>query len=327
MIAPDPVDVIARTLLYEGYLLYPYRPSAVKNRQRFNFGVLYPQAYAAPVPGRDGGGRPSNGTEPWYLQTECLIAGGAGTSVDISLRCLQLSERAAEDGAEAWHEATEREIVLGPVRLGGVSGPTATAFTIEPPAAMAKGHEAGVEAWIRGEVTVGVDEMRPAMYKLTVTVANLTAIEPAATDRNAALLRSLVSAHVVLRTTGGELISLLDTPDHLRDLAAGCVNTGVWPVLVGAEGSHDCLLASPIILYDYPQIAPESAGDLFDGTEIDEILALRILTLTDDEKREARGADDRARQILDRTEALPPEQWAKLHGAVRGLRRVSGGTP
>ena len=81
--------------------------------------------------------------------------------------------------------------------------------------------------------------------------------------------------------------------------------------------------ASPIILYDYPQIAPESAGDLFDGTEIDEILALRILTMTDAEKLEVRNGDDRARRILERTEMLPPEHFQKLHGALRGLRASS----
>ena len=79
---------------------------------------------------------------------------------------------------------------------------------------------------------------------------------------------------------------------------------------------------SPIILYDYPQVAEESPGDFFDGTEIDEMLALRVMTLTDEEKREMRGADERARQILERTEMLPPEQFMKLHGALRGLRPV-----
>jgi hypothetical protein len=133
-----------------------------------------------------------------------------------------------------------------------------------------------------------------------------------------------VSAHVLVTVRGGKLVSLLDPPDPLRAVAEGCRNLGVWPVLVGGPGSRDCMLASPIILYDYPQIAPESAGDLFDGTEIDEILALRILTLTDEEKRAVREGDARARLVLERTEALPPEHWAKLHGAVRGLRRATG---
>jgi hypothetical protein len=80
------------------------------------------------------------------------------------------------------------------------------------------------------------------------------------------------------------------------------------------------MLSSPVILYDYPQIAPESPGDLFDGCEIDEILALRILTMTDAEKREVRDGDDRARQILERTENLSPEHLMKLHGTLREMR-------
>lgn len=322
----EAVDLIARTLLYEGYLLYPYRPSVVKNRQRFNFGVLYPRAYAAPSPADSpaGASAPLISSEPWQLRMECPVTGSADTRLAVSVRCLQLNDRqAAEPSPEAWHEASEREVALEAFRIGDAPRRSVTPFTFAAPETAASGP--GDPAWIRGEVAIEAAEVRPGTYKLSVTVANLTAIDASATDRNAALLRSLVSAHVVLRASAGELVSLLDPPDDCRDVAAGCVNTGVWPVLVGAEGSRDCMLASPIILYDYPQIAPESAGDLFDGTEIDEILALRILTLTDAEKQEARAGDERARQILDRTEALPPEHWARLHGAVRGLRKGGGG--
>lgn len=139
-------------------------------------------------------------------------------------------------------------------------------------------------------------------------------------SRDQALMRALVSTHTVLGVREGEFVSLLDVPEDLRDSASTCVNTGTYPVLVGEQGDRDLMLSSPIILYDYPRIAPESAGDLFDSTEIDEILTLRILTLTDDEKREMRQVDDRARQILERTESMPLEQLMKLHGAVRGLR-------
>jgi hypothetical protein len=106
----------------------------------------------------------------------------------------------------------------------------------------------------------------------------------------------------------------------MKEFVGSCKNVGTWPVLVGEEGDRDTLLSSPIILYDYPQIAPESAGDLFDGTEIDEILSLRIMTLTDEEKREMSQSDERARQMLERTEAMPVEHLMKLHGVLRGLR-------
>jgi hypothetical protein len=79
------------------------------------------------------------------------------------------------------------------------------------------------------------------------------------------------------------------------------------------------MLCSPIILYDYPQVAPESMGNFFDGTEMDEMLALRVMTLTDEEKAEMRRGDPHARAILERTETVPNEQMLKVHGAVRGM--------
>jgi hydrogenase maturation protease len=133
---------------------------------------------------------------------------------------------------------------------------------------------------------------------------------------------SLVSAHTLLGVVDGRFVSLLEPPEHLHDSVQSCQNVGTWPVLVGAAGDRDTMLSSPIILYDYPQIAPESPGDLFDGTEIDEILALRILTMTDDEKREMRNTDERARRMLERTEALPKESLMKLHGTLRELRAL-----
>jgi hypothetical protein len=114
-------------------------------------------------------------------------------------------------------------------------------------------------------------------------------------------------------------VSMTDPPPGLAEAASHCVNAGVWPVLVGEHGANSTMLASPIILPDYPQVAPESAGDLYDATEIDEILTLRILTLTDKEKAEVRASEERARSILERAEALPAEHLMRLHGTIRGL--------
>ena len=118
---------------------------------------------------------------------------------------------------------------------------------------------------------------------------------------------------------GGAFISLLDPPDELKDAASACNNQGTWPVLAGDEGTTDTILSSPIILYDYPQVAPESPGDLFDATEIDEILTLRILAMTDEEKRDMAALDARARALLERTQALTAADMARLHGARREL--------
>jgi hydrogenase maturation protease len=139
-------------------------------------------------------------------------------------------------------------------------------------------------------------------------------------SREDALMHSLISTHTILGVENGKFVSLFDPPESMAPFAARCQNKNAWPVLVGDDGSRDMMLSSPIILYDYPQIAPESPGDLFDGTEIDEILALRIMTMTDDEKREVRQSDPRGRELLERTEALPPEHLMKLHGVLRGLR-------
>ena len=130
---------------------------------------------------------------------------------------------------------------------------------------------------------------------------------------------------MALRVRGGEFVSLTDPPDDLRDCTASCRNEGVWPVLVGEGRSRDEMLASPIILPDYPQVAPESTGDFFDGTEIDEMLALRVLTLTDAEKREMAAADPRAKAILERVESLPAERMRSLHGANRSVRTPQSG--
>lgn len=172
---------------------------------------------------------------------------------------------------------------------------------------------------IRGELELESSQLADGVFKLSVEIRNCVSAGADFT-REEALLRSLISVHTILQVSGGEFVSLLDPPETMRETVAACSNVGTWPVLVGEDGQRNTLLSAPIILYDYPQIAPESPGDLFDGTEIDEILALRILTMTDAEKAEVRNSDDRARRILERTELLPPEHFQKLHGALRGIK-------
>jgi hydrogenase maturation protease len=174
---------------------------------------------------------------------------------------------------------------------------------------------------IAGAVEIAAVEAAEGLFKVTLRVLNCTALPDAERlSRDDALLRALVSTHAILGVRGGEFVSLLDPPEGWRAAAAACRNVGTWPVLVGAEGQKDTVLSSPIILYDYPQVAPESPGDFFDGTEIDEMLTLRILTLTDEEKRAMAAVDDRAGALLARTETLAREQLLGLHGAVRSFR-------
>jgi hydrogenase maturation protease len=171
---------------------------------------------------------------------------------------------------------------------------------------------------LTASVQFGSAPCRNGVVKVTVRVHNLTSFDPRETTvREDALKFSQVSAHTILGVEEGEFLSLLDPPTGFEELVGRCSNIGTWPVLIGDQA--ETMLSSPIILYDHPQIAPESAGNLFDSTEIDEILSLRILTLTDDEKREMRQSDDRAREILERTENMPEEQFMKLHSVLRGL--------
>ena len=154
---------------------------------------------------------------------------------------------------------------------------------------------------LAGSVEVGAEWAADGVARIAVSVANTTSW--AGGDREQALRRTFCSTHVVLRATGGAFVSLTDPPDALHDAAAACRNEGCWPVLVGEPGDRGTMLASPIILEDHPRIAPESPGDLFDGGEIDQMLVLNILSLTDEEKAEMRDTDPRAREILERTEA------------------------
>jgi hypothetical protein len=304
----DTVEKIANAVLYEGYMLYPYRPSAIKNRQRFNFGVLYPREYCETEACSDN----------WSMQTECLVLGSSSSTVRVKVRFLQLGEQ------QGWCEGYERDVALTDSSLESIAAqPLRRPFAFPAKEEAGKGRLESIE----GELEAAASQLSESLFRITVTTRNCVALGSAPTlNRDEALLRSLISVHSILHVDEGEFASLLDPPESFRSAAAACQNIGTWPVLVGEEGARDTMLSAPIILYDYPQIAPESPGDLYDGTEIDEILALRILTMTDAEKLEVRNSDDRARKILERTEMMPPEHFQKLHGALRGLRGRSGET-
>jgi len=309
----DEVRKIADAVLYEGYLLWPYRRSAMKNQQRFTFGGVYPQGWPQ---------------DRWAMRTQCLVqtdpAHRGDPHVDVRVRFLQMVDRQVLDAAGrpvdelvaggerylSWEEAVEREVSPGPIAV-------AAGRDDEP-------LEGGsiVRSWqaLEGHVEVGRERLRPGLWRLGLRIENTAAW--AGEDRPATLRRSFCSTHAVLRAREGAFVSLTDPPEGLRAEAEACVHDGAWPILVGEEGEHHTLLASPIILEDHPKIAPESPGDLFDGGEIDQMLVLNILSLTDEEKREMAGSDPKARAILERTEALSPQELMRLNGAIRDFQVV-----
>jgi hydrogenase maturation protease len=341
------VDRIVHAVLYEGYILYPYRPS-VKNRQRWTFGGLVPRSYS----------EAQGGSEACAMQTECLVRGGGGTTLTVQVRFLQLQARRVEaldssPDAEApafrpveslwvgaqlhhtWQEAVEREVVREDTPLTDLAArPRVEAFAFPPqrqrellrePDGRLAGALVREQQGVEGSVELSGERIGDERFRVRVRILNRTPLDnPAGKSRDEALMHSLVSTHTILVVRAGEFISLLDPPEPWREAAAGCQNEGTWPVLVGEPGETDTLLSSPIILYDYPQVAPESPGDLFDATEIDEILTLRILTLTDAEKQVMAAVDERARALLQRTEALTGEQLLGMHGTMRELRPPRG---
>jgi hypothetical protein len=334
----DPVRQIADAVLYEGYILWPYRRSALKNRQRWTFGGVYPRGHSE--------GRVD---DPWEMRTECLLQGGPDATVSVGVRFLHVVRRqvmAVTPGGDlepveeltvdgerhlSWEEATERELVtkdLGAQQLdAGVRVP------IDIPAGREEeelrdgaGERAGtvIRSWhgLEGALEISGASLEHDLRKVSVRVANTTPWPGG--DREDALERTFCSSHAVLRAAGGEFVSLTDPPPELQTQASACRNEGVWPVLVGEPHERHTILASPIILEDHPRIAPESPGDLFDGGEIDQMLTLNILSLTDEEKAEMSQSDPRAREILERTEALSEEELMGLHGTIREFRQVRG---
>jgi hypothetical protein len=230
----------------------------------------------------------------------------------------------------AWDEAREREVRAPGLRLAGPDLPYRAAVHVEAGSEEEElrdpsGARAGVlvRSWepLEGTVETSAERLDGGLFRLTVTISNTSPWDGG--PREEALRRTFCSAHTVLHVTGGAFVSATDPPPALRDAAAACANAGTWPVLVGEPGERHTMLSSPIILEDHPRIAPESPGDLFDGGEVDQLLTLGILAMTDEEKADMRAADPRTRAILERTEALTEEQLMALHGAIRefGLER------
>ncbi len=309
-----PLERIADAVLYEGYILYPYRPSALKNRQRWNFGTLYPRAFAERQSPR----------ETCSFRAEVLIAGTANSQVSACVRFLQLLP-AVGDTSEAWSQGVSRSATVEQVRLQEMLGEVSRDLAFAPSAdELPAGTDLTGVPSLAGRLTLRAESLREGLWQLRAIFSNETQLPDAERPTpGTAQTRAHVSAHLLLGIEEGAFVSLLDPGPEFQAAATACSNQGIFPVLAGEAGDRSRMLCSPIILYDYPQIAPESSGDFFDGTEMDEMLALRVLTLTDEEKEEMRISDPHAANILARTEALPGEHMLKLHGAVRGMRPVS----
>ncbi|EOD63715.1 hypothetical protein [Amycolatopsis vancoresmycina] len=300
MTALDQARAVGDAVLYEGYLLYPYRASAPKNRVRWQWGVLVPPSYASAEIGEHASAR-----------VECLVEPLENTVLHVKLRFLQTRTQLT------WDEAVEHELDF---ELPLAELPIERTFAV--PGDGERTHE------LSGVLTARLDALDGPFggARLRAELHNTTSW-PSDGVREHALRHALLAAHLVLSVDTGHFLSMLDPPEWAKPAVEACRQDRLWPVLIGDTSRSAVVLASPIILYDDPAIAPESPGDLFDGTEIDEILTLRTMTLTDEEKREARATDPRAAAIVDRVDAMPPELLERLHGAVRSVRPVRAVQP
>jgi hypothetical protein len=369
----EQLGAVADAVLYEGYLLYPYRRSSAKNRVRWQFGVLLPRNWVE----REGPVTPgiSGSADSWYQQTECLLRVRRDDAVvRVRVRYLQMQDKQVEaadgggghrpveslrtdDGVshltfeEAMPRESELTVPLEELLRGGrtvaVGAPAGAEFEPLPAGA---GRTVRRRLEVRARTTVVAEQVAPGLCRLRVRTENSgEAVDPGA-PRGAALRQALIATHTLVGGDGVELVSLIDPPAALADRARACRNEFTFPVLGGApretgtaaavrgpqgSGTQDdpedgdtgvVMLSAPIILPDRPQVAPESPGDLHDAAEIDEILTLRTMLLTDEEKAEARATDPRAAQILDRVDTMPPEVLARLHGTIRSLAPARAGS-
>ncbi|ORV10335.1 hypothetical protein [Mycobacterium celatum] len=316
----DRARAVADAVLYEGYLLYPYRASSSRNQSRWQWGVLGPPGAVEAGVGEDDG-----------LSAQFLVAADAITLV---LRFLHLQHRGAEQDTGggryrpvdelstpsgrwlSWDEAVERELSFGPFELDEPDRRWTLPVTVSSGTdieAVPGGRLVRTRQEVRASLTVDV-ERDHGLDRVTVSVRNGGT---AATDKHDAIARSLIGTHLIVDAVGGEFVSLLEPPESASVAAARCRQHRCFPVLAGPPGEHDLLLISPIILYDHPEIAEQSEGALYDATEIDEILTLRVMTMTEEEKAQARATDPLAAQIIDRCDAMSPEAMQRLHGVLR----------
>lgn len=329
--ALDTACQVADAVLYEGYVLFPYRASTTKNRYRWQFGVLVPAAQVE-----------AGSSEPDHVLSETLLrTTGAGARVEVTARflhpCHRQVERRGVDGfapveeltvdgelVTTWDEGVEHAASSGPVTVADLLvRPHRVDITVtgsrdeQPLGDDGAARLVRTTAPLTATLTLQAAALDDDVVRLTTTLHNLTGWSDPSAPRDDVVRHALVGAHLLLVADQARFASLIDPADWALPWAESCTNRNTYPVLVGEADGDEVVLSSPIILSDHPEIAPESIGDSYDATEIDELLTLATMSLTDEEKRSARATDPRAAEVVDRAGELPPAVLERLHGALR----------
>jgi hypothetical protein len=274
--APDQLEQLIESLLYEGYALYPYTPGATKNATPTPFGIAYPPVYAATL-----------SSTYDHLELRCVLQGPADAVLHAEVRFL-----AAGVGDEG-HQAQAREASLQGAMAGALAHVADTKEISvpcdpEPPLMLA--------------LSLATEDLGGGEYEVVFRIENRTLVS-SGLDRAGALARSMLSTHPILTVDGGRFVSALERP---------CRSTNTFPIL--ATDAEDAVVGAAIVIPDHPQIAPESRGGLFDSTEIEEALLLHVQVMTDDERAEIQ--DPAVKEMIARAAAATPEEIVALHGRV-----------
>jgi hypothetical protein len=286
------IEELVRSLLYEGYALYPYTPG-VKNATPTPFGIVYPPAYAQVQPAAFS-----------MLRLEAVLQAEADARLDGTVLFLQ--------AAGERHEAAERSLGLGPATLADLA---------RRPLRQAFAFPVDETAELTGRVAMRAEPLSPTLARVRLCVHNETDMraDPAQASRAEALRDSLSSTHPLLEVEGGCFISPLEREGVEGEAALESQPVNTFPVLLGDR--DEAVLGAAIVLPDHPELAPESLGNLFDNTEIEEALLLHVHALTDGERKEIAGQDPAVREMIERAESTTGDQIMGLHGRLTYTER------
>ncbi len=316
------LDDLTKTVLYEGYSIFPYHRSSVKNLKPIPFGVIYPEQYHSYHP-----------PAPTKMKTECIVTAQKNSAINITVRFLHLIitkifQQTDNDNTslpyEGW-QTIERQINSGDLIISELIG-NKKVFPIgfdsikvdkniydENKILKEKQSNCGLK--ITGNVIIEAFafENIDNTFRVSVTVNNDTSLSNAESiSRDEVFQQSFLSTNTILKVTDGAFISDQNPPEEFKEIVAQCEKIGTWPILI--DESNTIMLSSPIILYDYPKINAHSKLDLFDSLEIEEMLILQLSAMSDTEKQQIAESDGKMREMLDKASQVTPQELLNLHG-------------